>query len=316
MDLIKKISSETGLSEEEILNRIDEKRKQSDMISEEGAAYLIAKELGISLLRKQERLNIASIIPGMQNVDIIGRMTRIAKKDFETEKAKGRLANVFLSDETGTARLVLWNDEIEKLDDLSEGDVVHIRGFVKEGLLGPEIRIGRYGSIVKSDEQITAVTAGRRYERSSIADLNEGDANEVKACLVHVFESNPFYEVCPQCNGRVKEETNYKCDEHGNVEPAHALVVSGIIDDGTENMRFVSFGENAEKILGMKTGEARKAFMKKMDKKVIFENVQLGRELLFDGVVRRNKLYDRLEFILNNIKSVDVKKEIERLLVK
>ncbi len=316
MDLIKKISSETGLSEDEILNRVEEKRKQSSHISEEGAAYLLAKELGISLLRKQERLNIASIIPGMQNIDIIGKMTRIIKRDFETEKAKGRLANIYLSDETGTARLVLWNEEIEKLSDFLEGDVVHIRGFVKEGLLGPEIRLGRYGSIAKSDEQITTVTTGRRYDRSSIAELNESDANEIKACLMHVFESNPFYEVCSQCNTRVREETNYKCDEHGNVEPAHALVVSGIIDDGTENMRFVSFGENAEKILGMKTEEARKAFMKKMDKAVIFEKVQLGRELLFDGVVRRNKLYDRLEFIVNNIKSVDVKKEIERLLVK
>lgn len=314
MDIVKKISSESGLSEEEILSRIGEKRKEIGLLSDEGAAYMIAKEMGLRL-RKQERLNIANIIPGMKNIDIIGKITRVTKRDFETEKAKGKLANVFLSDETGTTRLVLWNDEIERLGGVAEGDVIHVRGFVKDGLLGPELRLGRYGSLARSSETIS-VTVGRRYERSGIADLTEGSANEIKAALVHVFESNPFYEVCPQCSARVKEETNYKCDEHGEVEPAHALVISGIIDDGTENMRFVSFGENAEKIIGMKAEEARKVFMRKMEKSAIFEKVQLGEEFVFDGVVRRNRLYDRLEFIVNNIKNVDVKKEIERLLVK
>lgn len=313
MELVTKISAESGLSEEEVLSRIEKKRSEmSGMVSDEGAAYLVAKELGVSLLRKQERLSIANVMAGMQNIDIIGKITRITKRDFETEKAKGKVANVFLSDETGTVRLVLWNDEIDRLEGLPEGSVVHVKGFVKDGLLGPEIRVGRYGSIAKSDEDIPAV-AGRRYERSSIADMKEGYANEVKAVLVHVFESNPFYEVCPQCNARVREEKNYECDEHGVVEPGHALVVSGIIDDGAENMRFVSFGENAEKIIGMTTGEARKAFMKRMEKAAIFEKVQLGNEFIFDGAVRRNKLYDRLEFIVNSVKSVDVRKEIARL---
>lgn len=310
MDLVKKISSESGMSEEKVLSMIEDKQNRL-ALSEEGAAYMIAKELGVSL-RRQERLYIENILPGMQNIDVIGKITRIMKRDFETEKAKGMVANIFLSDETGTIRLVLWNDEIEKMGDFSEGDVIHVRGFVKDGLLGPEIRMGRYGAIARSMEHI-AIVAGRRYERCDVAELNEGAANEVRAALVHVFESNPFYEVCPQCNARVREP-DYKCDEHGAVEPAHALVVSGIIDDGTENVRFVSFGEQAEKILGMKTEEARKAFMRKMEKAVIFEKVQVGKEFVFDGVVRRNKLFDRLEFIVNSIKSVDAKKETERLL--
>lgn len=311
MDFVKKISEESGLSEEEVLGRVSEKRARLS-VSEEGAAYMVAKELGIALARKQERLNIASLIPGMQNADILGKVMRIMKREFETEKAKGRLANVFLADETGTARLVLWNDEMQKLDEIAEGDVIHVKGSVREGLLGPELRLGRYGVLAKSDETI-AVTAGRRYERCDVAELEEGGANEIKAAIVHVFESNPFYEVCPQCNVRVKEP-DYECPEHGKVEPGHALVVSGILDDGTENVRFVSFGENAENIIGMKVADARKAFMRKMEKSAIFEHVRLGKEFVFDGVVRRNRLFDRLEFIVNNIKSVDVKIEIERLL--
>lgn len=315
-DLVKRISSFTGLTEEDVHNRIEEKQAElSGLISYEGAAYMVARELGVEL-RRQERLFIENIIPGMQNVDIIAKIMRIDKREYETEKSKGKLASVTLADETGGVRLVLWNEEIEKLQDVGEGDVIRVRGFVREGLYGNEIRIGRYGSVVKSDEEIKVAEVVKRYERSSIAQLRENQYKELRAALVQFFESNPFYEICPKCGGRVKEENNFRCDEHGEVEPDHALVVTGIIDDGTGNVRAVFFGENAEKIINYKTDEARRAFMRKMDRAAVFERVQLGKEFVIEGAVRRNKLYDRLEFVVNNVKNVDVKKEIELLLQK
>lgn len=319
-ELIKKISSESGLHEQEVMDKIEEKRAElSGLISEEGAAYIVAKELGIAIV-KQERLDIAHIIPGMQNVDIIGKITKMTPiREFSTEKGKGRVTNVTIADGTGSVRLSLWNDEINSLEGIEAGEVARVRGYVKEDNMGnPEIRIGRYGSLVKSDEEIGAVKQSRRaLERCSIAQLTEGGYKEIRAPLIQIFESNVFYEVCNQCRSRIKlnEKEDFACNEHGIIEsPDYGLVISGIADDGTESIRIVFFNEQAEKLLGMTTKEAKKLFDKKKKLEAILGLIPLGKEHIFEGRARRNQLFDRLEFIVSDVKPVDIKQEIEILL--
>ncbi len=317
--LIKKISSESGLDEREVMRRIEDKRDElSGLISEEGAAYIVAKELDIAII-KQERLDIAHIISGMQNVDVIGKITKVSPiREFSTEKAKGRVANVTIADSTGSVRVSLWNDEINNIEGLEVNDVVHLRGYVKDDNLGnPEIRLGKYGSIVKSDEEITSIKQTRRdVERNFIADLAEGGYREIRAPLLQVFESNIFYEICPQCRKRVKlnENDEFNCEEHGHTEPEFGLVISGIADDGTGSIRVVFFNENAEKLLGMTSKDAKKLFDRKKKLEEIISLVQLGKEFVFEGRARRNQLFDRLEFIVSNMKPVEIKKEIEMML--
>jgi replication factor A1 len=316
-EILQKIISSTGLTEEEVNHRVEDKLNElSHLISEEGAAYIVAKELGVNLTRSVEKLNIGSIVPGIQNVDTVGKITRITKKDFETDKTKGTVASVYITDGTGNIRITLWNDEIKKIENLTEGDVIHIQGSVKDGAFGPEIRIGRYGLLHKTDKRmdIEKPTYQRSYERSYIKDLMQGQNREVRAGVMQVFESNPFYEVCPECGSRVREENEYTCEKHGKVEPSYALIITGIIDDGSGNIRAVFFKENGEKIIEMKTEEARKAFMRKLDKAAIYGNVKLGKEFIFQGSVRRNDMFDRLEFVVNNVKNVDVVKEIQMML--
>lgn len=308
-DLIKKISSSAVLTEHDIRSRIIDKQAElSGMISEEGAAYIVAKELGVSLTRKPERLKIENVFPGMQNVDIVGRIVRMFPvKEFSTEKAKGRVRNVIIGDETGSVRLSLWNDEIDKFI-FNETDVIHLRGFVRDGLNGPEIRLGRYGLAQKSDEKIEVAT--RKVDRCTISDLKEGYYKEVRAALVQVFESSPFYEVCGQCGSRIKDN---KCEEHGETEKDLGLVITGIIDDSTDSMRVVFFNESAEKILNLKKDEAKKIFDSKKSISALMENVSLGTEYVLEGKARKNDFFDRLELVVNSIKSVDVKREIEML---
>src|SRR3989338_7160830 len=118
-DIVKKISSESGLGEQEIMRHIEDKKDElSGLISDEGAAYIVAKELGIAII-KQERLDIAHIIPGMQNVDVVGKITRLSPiREFSTEKGSGKVTNVTIADTTGSVRLSLWNDEIEAISQM------------------------------------------------------------------------------------------------------------------------------------------------------------------------------------------------------
>jgi len=320
-ELIRKISAGSGLEQEHVIKLIDEKQVElSGLVSEEGAAYLVAKELGVVLKRETEKLNIENIMPGMQNVDIAGKIVRISPiREFKTDKSEGKVANVIVADKTGTVRLSLWNDEIEKLNGIEIGDVIGLRGFVKEGLIGPEIRLGRRGSIVKIEDTFgfDSVIYERATERSSINELREGFYRSVRAPILQVFESNVFYEICPECKKRLKTvDEGFECPEHGIVDPDYGLVISGIIDDGTASMRAVFFSDAAEKILGISKAEAKNVFDRKKKLDAVLSLIPLGKEFVFEGSVRRNNFFGRLEFVVNNVKSVDVKKEIETMLGK
>lgn len=313
-EIIKKISFASGLSEEDILQKIEEKRNVHTNLSSDGAAYLVAKDIGISLV-EQQRLKLENVVIGMQNVDVIGKITRIFPvREFKTDKSQGKVANVILADETDSVRLSLWNEETDKLEGLEEGDVLRIRGYVKEDNMGqPEIRLGRHGSLAKSEEKLEGVAAKRSVDRATISELREGAYKEIRAPFVQVFESNIFYEVCPECKSRLKEDNDYKCEEHGTVEKEYGMVITGIIDDGTGNMRAVMFNEVAEKVLGMNRKEAKELFDRKKKISAVLESVPLGKEFLFTGRVRRNNFFDRTEFSVSDVKNVDVKKEIEIL---
>jgi hypothetical protein len=252
-----------------------------------------------------KRLNIENLIPGMQNVDIAGTITRATKKNYSTQKGSGVLASLVIADQSGSIRLTLWNDEIDRVGDIHEGDVVKVVGYVRQGMYGPELRLGRFGKLEK--------LSSRGARRASISGLQEGQKKELRATLVQLFESNPFYEVCPQCNVTVKEEKDeYKCITHGIVSPAYALRVSGILDDGTACVRCVAFKETAEKILGMDVGKAKDLVLRK-GVPALFAQAKLG-EFIFKGAARRNRLFERLEFIIDEVGPFDVKEEIEILL--
>jgi hypothetical protein len=252
-----------------------------------------------------KRLNIASLIPGMQNVDIVGVASRVQKRSYSTEKGSGELTAVTLADQTGTIRLVLWGEEAEKLGDVAEGDVVRIQGYVRQGLYGPELRLGRFGKVEKAADRL-----GRRVR---IADLQEGQKAEVRAALLQIFESNPFYEICPKCGATVKEDKDeYSCISHGKVEPDYALRVSGVIDDGSASLRVVFFKEQAERILGVSVKQAKDMVLRK-GVPGLFAQAKF-REWVFEGRSRHNKFFDRPEFIVDAVKEPDIRKEIEFLL--
>ena len=133
--------------------------------------------------------------------------------------------------------------------------------------------------------------------------------------MLQVFETNVFYEICHECKKRAKEtENGYACDEHGEITPDYGMIISGIIDDGTANIRAVFFSDAAEKLINMKTADAKKLFDRKKKVEAVLALVPLGKEFIFDGSVRRNTFFDRLEFVVNDIKNIDVKKEIETLM--
>src|SRR3989338_6451649 len=110
--LREKIVGSGKLTAPQLEQRVKDKINElSGLVSEEGAMNIIANELGIELLPPQrEKLKVKEIYPGMRNV-----------------------CSVIVGDETGTLRLVFWNDQVSVAESLQENDVVLVtNGYVKE----------------------------------------------------------------------------------------------------------------------------------------------------------------------------------------
>ncbi|MBI2583494.1 MAG: hypothetical protein HYW25_02405 [Candidatus Aenigmarchaeota archaeon] len=249
-----------------------------------------------------QTIKICNVIPGMMNAEIIGIIGKIITKEYSGKKGSGKLCSLMLTDETGSVRVVLWNDEISRVEGAKEGDALRVRGFVKQGMFGPEIMLGKEGF---------AEVTERGPDKIRIADLREGHKPDVRAALVWLFESSPFYDICPKCGVSLKGG-EYKCVAHGEVQPGYALRVSGVIDDGTGSMRCVFFKENAERILGADAEKAKDIVLRKGVTE-LFKNAQL-REYIFSGRVRKNAIFDRIEFVVDKINEVDPVKEAKQML--
>ncbi len=306
-EIIEKIKEQSGLPEEEIKNKIKEKQRELyGLVSPEGAAHILAKELGIELV-KREFLKARDIKPGMNDINIRARISRIFVREFEKNGVKKKVANIFLIDDTGEIRFCLWNEQIDDFHG-KEGDVVEITGaYSRKNVFGEtEIRIGAYGNIKIVEDNPSLPKTGREYIDASINETQPGNRYRIRAAIVYVFKTNVFYEICPECGAIIKEK---ECKIHGKVEPEHTVILNAIIDDGYGNMRAVFFRDVAEKLLGLPTE-------KLMNDNSLENTISriLGKELVFYGRVRKNEIFHRKELIVDEFEEVDPEKEARRIL--
>ena len=127
--LIERIVKSAGIERDEVERKVEAKKaKLSGLISKEGAAQIIAAELGINF--EDQDLKIAELMAGMRKVNVVGKIMNIFPvREFEKNDRKGKVANLILADDTGSTRLVLWDtNHIVLIEDesIKVGDVVEI----------------------------------------------------------------------------------------------------------------------------------------------------------------------------------------------
>ena len=101
--IVERIKKEGNISEEEINGKIDSKMKQlSGLISKEGAAHIVANELGIKLFDSfTGKLQIKNIIAGLRNVETVGKVLQTYElREFTTNDRQGKVASLVIGDET------------------------------------------------------------------------------------------------------------------------------------------------------------------------------------------------------------------------
>ena len=117
-EVVSILEKKANLSKEEIEERIKKKLSQlSGLISKEGAAHIVANELGVKLMEPfTGKLQIKNVMAGMRDVETAGKVMAVYEvRSFNTGARSGKVGSFMLGDETGSVRVVLWGDQTDTL---------------------------------------------------------------------------------------------------------------------------------------------------------------------------------------------------------
>lgn len=292
--LIERIANSAKIPIEEIDRKVEAKRaKLSGLVSKEGAAQIVAAELGVNL--DQERIRVSEIVPGMKRAHIFGKITEVFPvRSYNKNGREGKVATFTLADENGNVRVVLWDTNHIRLIENSEiklGDVIELsNAMVRNG----ELHLSSFGDIKLSKEIIGEVKIGKVFSPQKLKDAKSGQKLSTRAFIVQVFDPR-YFEVCPECGKKVLDN---QCVIHGNVSPKKRALLNFVLDDGSETIRGVAFNEQ---ILKLGVGEEELYALEKFAEK---KHDLLGDEKIFSGTIRTNAIYNNTEFIVENIEDI------------
>ncbi|MBA7516269.1 hypothetical protein ES705_08315 [subsurface metagenome] len=245
---INKIIEDTGLSRTDIQSLVEEKKEElKGLISDEGALFVIAKELGVDVtseskeLLNEIELNISDIILNMKNIVIVGRIKDIFHvNSFKKSSGEtGHVGSFLLHDNTGDIRIVLWDEQVSIFKDerFEKNEIVKIlNGTAKNGRNGGiEIHVGGFSKIDLAPEDVDYKKYPKIKEQFvKIQDINENLGSiSTEGKVMNRFPVKDFIRKDGQ-NGRVS---------------------SIILRDSTGKVRITFWNEDIEKIENLEVGD-------------------------------------------------------------
>lgn len=219
----------SDLTIDKLRSLIEEKKQKigAGYLTEQGALFLVAADLGISLDQQKSPLRISDLYVGAKDVTLYGRILTIysprqfARKD-NTETTKNRTMVIY-DDDQSTIKIKLWDNKVQVPEEmgLRPGDMIKLsKGYVKSGLDGkPFINVGMDCQLEKTKEA-----------PSEIPDLN---------AMTRTIENvdspadNIIIEGYVRSNPRMSD---YR-DSRGNMSKSLQLQLFN--EDGTKSLRTI-----------------------------------------------------------------------------
>ncbi|NHJ47689.1 MAG: DUF2240 family protein [Asgard group archaeon] len=275
---------------------------------------------------------LSDLQPDLRDVNVKAIVTLVQElRTFpRNDGTEGHVLNIGIRDNSGSVRLVAWNNkaiELESMEEMAPIEVLH--GYTKEGMQGVEIHLGKLSSVrklkkedigdLKNIKKEDSQPSTKRAEavRVEIVNLEENQFSEIRGTIVKVNESKMYYLACPECRKKVveTEDGQWKCNnsEHGIVEPDQSIFISMILDDGTACIRVTFFREQAEQIIGMSSDNLVDQ-IKNTDIQSVAIKLQKhleGREIVVKGRPKRSNYDQELEINAFSFIDADPKAEIE-----
>ncbi len=301
--IVQMISRSSELSAEDIERKIEAKRARlSGLISKEGAAQIVASELGINF--EKQKMRISELLGGMKRISLTGKIIKMNRViEYNKNNRSGKIGSFVIADETGNMRVVLWDTNhislVEK-GEINEGDVVEISGADVRNF---EIHLSGFADLKKSAKTIENVQMKNVVHPKKISEIQVNDNVLVRAFAVQIFGPT-FFFVCPECSKKVSEIN--ECITHGKVAPLRRAILNLVIDDGTGTIRSVLFSEQIGKLASEADLESTDMFMKKREE-------LLGKELIIEALSRKNRLSEAVELIVSDVHEANIDSLIKEL---
>lgn len=299
--LIERIAKSANIELEEIERKVEAKKaKLSGLISKEGAAQIVAAELGINF--DNERMKISEIVESMKRTNVVGKIIRLNPvREFNKNGREGKVASFTLADDSGNIRVALWDTaHIALIEEgkITLNSVVEITsGSVRNG----EIHLSSFGEIKPSSEKIENVIEKQMTHEKSLKEVQPGQNIRTRAVIVNAFEPR-YFEVNPETGRKFTEE-----DKNNGLRPKKKALLNVTLDDGTESIRSVAFGEQINQ-LGLTDEEifSLEEYNKAKDR-------ILGEEKYFSGSIRMNSFSNTAELTINAVEEVNPEELIKEL---
>jgi ssDNA-binding replication factor A large subunit len=243
----------------------------------------------------------------MRKVNTSGKILSVSPvRTFTTKKGDaGKVVNLFVADDTSNIKVVLWDTNHISLIEagkLGEGHVVEI---VNASMRDNELHLGSFSELKKGTALFENVVTEKVIKPKNIIDFRVGDSPSVRAYVVQTFDPK-FFNVCPECKKKIiPDGESSLCNEHGKVIPARRALINLVIDDGTESIRSVLFHDQLN-LIGINSFEDSSRLLNQRED-------LLGKEMIFFGDVRMNSYFNNPEFIVRDVKTVELDSLIAEL---
>ncbi|MEK6868159.1 MAG: OB-fold nucleic acid binding domain-containing protein [Nanoarchaeota archaeon] len=319
--LLERIKTTTGMTHDQIEVKLQEKMEQlSGLISKEGAAHILANELGIKSSQQESSLKISMLYAGLKTGEVLGKIIRkFDIREFTSGERSGKVGTFIIGDETGTIRVTCWHDQTKEMVPLQENDIILIKdASVRENRGALELHLNERTKLMRNPEGKTVDNVKQKLEelviRKQIKALGEGDLHvEIMGTIVQVYDIK-FYERCPICRKRIREqEVGFQCPEHGIIKPEYSYVMNVYLDDGSGNIRVVFFGNQIQQFL-KKTDDELQVYRTAPEGFEKIKTDMLGELVKIAGKVTKNQMFERLEFVAGKVETnINPEEEIGRL---
>ena len=236
------LSKRRELSQEQILALIEEKKKEGrGLLSDEGAARLVAEELLIQTRGTDlGRMQVKDLVSGLNDVTISGRvlMTWPPQQFQRRDGTPGRVMRIVLADKSDRVRCAIWDRHVDVLSrtDNLQGRVMRIgHAYTRQGLSGDtEVHAGDRSSIQIDPEDMPKSDLPEFGDLFTPLGKLVAGASQVNA--VGIVQSEPRYY------SFAKEERT-------------GSVLRAIVADESGSIPLVAWNERAEELRELKNGD-------------------------------------------------------------
>jgi len=157
------LSIRKGLTREEVLRLVEEKKREAEgYFTDEGAARVVASDLGVDVPQKpfRSKVLIRDLVSGLSDVTVTGRVITVySPRVFpRSDGTRGKVARLLIADESGTLRVALWDEKADLVEagKIEGGQIIRFsHGYTREGLDGRlELHMGMRGDIQFSPPEV------------------------------------------------------------------------------------------------------------------------------------------------------------------